>query len=392
MRRLLLLRRSDCDVLIFDRVNISSLRQCVPPRYKTTCLDMRNSFPILLDADFILRILRRIPCVLVDRTLMSSLAYLWMSALLETLAPRLILSCADNNPLIARFADEHPTTPVLLVQNALRDTAGSIMPRRSLPIYLAFGEIERAIFQTLGIHCREYRAIGSLKLGLALTKLAAAPECQSSLSFISHFRPEMLPQNQSGTDEIPLQQIIEKNQRILFQLCREYSADNNLLLMVITKSRDDQTRKIEKEYFENLAAGVFIKFIWADKESRELATYLSGLTSELIVHPASTLGFELLAAGRKVILGATIDPNLIDAWGIQQYVNILPELLRLQSGDRKHFYECCNSLRDMSDHQYRAIIQPVADTLVSMPKDSLPHQTIGSLVDEILGQRSKTFS
>ena len=374
------LRKFNCDVLVIDVIGTGWIQKCLPQDCHVEILDIRNRKPLLLDLGFFFLLCRSL--VFSSRKGGGHIGYAWLSALLKRLTPRLIISCADNNVLLAKYAEDNPEVPVVLIQNALRDTQGSMTPGQALPIYLAFGEVEKEIFHALDIRCKEYRPIGSIKLGLALAQEAIKAHQAFDLAFISHYRPEMF-----GAKSSSLQQHIECCQRRLFEFCCQYVRNRNLSFCVITKTREPEAQFAERAYYTRLADDVSLHFVCADKAAKELDSYLAGLSSSLIIHPGSTLGFELFAAGKKVILGATIDPELIRAWGVEHYVDRLPDSVKLKAGGSEaDFFLRCDTLRTMPDTQYCDLTREAAQSLVSMPTDEHPHETIKSLISEYLSR------
>ena len=134
MRKLKLLRPFQCDILVFDTIGVGWIHHCLPDDCNVATIDMRNQMPLLLDTGFIYRFFKSI--LLRDSAKPGRLSYAWLATLLDQIAPRVILTCADNNPLLARYAKEHPDVPVIFIQNALRDTIGSMTPGLHLPLYL----------------------------------------------------------------------------------------------------------------------------------------------------------------------------------------------------------------------------------------------------------------
>ena len=126
------------------------------------------------------------------------------------------------------------------------------------------------------------------------------------------------------------------------------------------------------------------QFVTADKGDHELDPYLAGLASSLVIHPASTLGFELFAAGKKVLFGASADSALIHQWGIQHYFDALPDLVKLEFQTSEAFFKHCDQIRAMPDTQYREVTQTAAATIVSMPNNGHPHETVKQLIDSFL--------
>lgn len=365
-------------VLVYDSIGSSWIDYCIPPKcpYITICL--RKTLPIYLSYRFILRLLRLFFTNFREHPGWAS--YALLSALIEEASPRVILSAADNNPLLARYAADNPQIPVVLIQNALRDTGASFPIRQDLPMYLGFGEIERVIFRAIGIHCKIYQPIGSIKLGLSLTQGGAFNQETFDLAFISHYRPSAFHHSATILD-----QLIEENQNYLFGACVKYARKTTLKLAVILKSREPAAQEAERRYYQRLSRDVALHFTIADKARKELASYSTGLASDLIIHPGSTLGFELLGAGKKVIFGGTATPNLIKEWGVIHHVDSLPYCTKLRPGyDLSHFFSCADKLRSMPDAEYQENIRVAAKTFMSMPWERPPHETIKGIINDLM--------
>jgi len=377
MRKLALMRAFRCDVLVFDTIGKNWIQHCLPANCNVGYLDMRQRVPLLLSIRFLYRLFKGF--LLLDKSLPGRLAYTWLSALLDHINPRMILTCADNNALVSRYARERPDTPVIFLQNALRDTVGSIDHRIYLPVYLALGKVEVDIFNSIGVQCREYRPTGSVKLGLALARYEPSNDSSFDLCFISHYRPELF-----SDDASELFQKIEQFQHALFKSLVDYATINNLSLVVICKTRELSLQNAERDYFTSIARSAPFEFTNSDKGIHEFDGYLKGLASDLIVHPASTLGFELFAAGKKVLFGASADPALIRDWGVGHYFDALPKLVKLQNPSSELFNYTCDRIRKMRMVEYRDITRSHARTIVSMPQGEYPHDVVCRLINNYL--------
>ena len=377
MRKITPLRLFHCDVLVFDTIGAGWLHHCLPDDCNVATIDIRDRMPLLLDFGFVYLLFKHL--LLGERITPGRLSYAWLTALFDRIAPRVILTCADNNPLLAQYAQAHLDVPVIFLQNALRDTVGSMTPGLHLPLYLSLGKVEANLFQSIGVQCQKYTPTGSVKLGLSIERAKEGSNSSFDLCFISHYRPELFAQD--TPKHYPL---IEKNQRILFEHISDYALTCGLSLAVISKTRETGLQLAEEKYFSTIAGTVPFKFIPADKGDHELDSYLAGLASGLVIHPASTLGFELFAAGKKVLFGASADSTLIQQWGIQHYFDALPDLVKLKTPTSDAFIKRCDQIRAMPDNQYREITQTAASTIVSMPNNGHPHETVKQLIYSLL--------
>lgn len=377
MRKLTLRRPFKCDILVFDTIGRNWIHHCLPKQSNVAYLDLRNQIPVLLSISFFYHLVRNLFRQKI--TLPGYLSLLWLNCLFDVIRPKIILTCADNNALVSRYAANNPAIKVIFLQNALRDTVGSISREINLPIYFAMGAIEAKIFHSLRLSCQHYHAVGSVKLGLALSNTKKNKRKHFDLCFISHYRPELFSKNSSE-----LFNKIEISQRLLFRSLIKYSSENNLSVVVISKTRETNIQNKEYDYFSSIAKSNSFAFSRADKGKYEFDSYFYGLNSGLIVHPASTLGFELFSVGKKVLFGASATDYLINDWGIDHYFDALPDLVKLQNNTSEIFTEKCERIRTMPDSKYHKITQSHAKNIVSMPNGEYPHDFIRRMISNYL--------
>jgi len=185
-----------------------------------------------------------------------------------------------------------------------------------------------------------------------------------------------------------LARLIERNQRQLFSACIDYINDSSGQVIVLTKTRNRKDQKAERLYYTNLAKQKPLRFVTPDKSTKELDSYLSGLSSELVVHPASTLGIELFGAGKKVVLGATADSELVNAWGVSEYLDLLPEFTKMEPDpEMRGFRALVDHLLAIPVDEYLEITAEARKALMSMPLEVPPHlkirKTIGALMNDV---------
>ena len=378
MKKIIFISKRTCNIIIFDVIGLAFIHQCLPDSAKPVFLDFRKTFPIGISIRFI----KGVFLAVFSKPLFAkkSIHYLLLSGLIHHLSPKLLLSFSDNNQILAQYAEQNPKLPVVLVQNALRDTMGSISSRFNLPTYLSFGEVEKSIFKNLQITSRRYLPIGSIKLGLALEKTENLEIDSETVAFISHFRPELVAQNVAT-----ISKMINENQQLLFKLTGDFVRSKSLKLRIISKVRNPEEQHLEREYFESLIPDISLEFITAYQGPRELDAYVAGLTSQLIVHPGSTLGFELLGAGKKVLCGATVSKDLVEAWGVSHYMDALPTCCKLAPDtDRSDFYEHANRLWEMSDEEYSEKIKQARHSLMNMPNPIHAHEKLKNIIGSLI--------
>ena len=241
MRKLVFQRPFQCEILVFDNIGAGWIEYCLPSDRVTSLLSMRDQIPFFLSITFLVRIFKEL--LFLPRFPFRPISYVLTCALLDQINPKVILTCMDNNRLIARYASERPNIKVIFVQNAIRNRH-SLATDIKMPTYLALGTLDASMFSSIGIPCQEYHPIGSVKLGIALSKYSSTCQPSSDLCFISHYRPNLL-----AMDSTPLFQKIEDNQRMLFHRLASYAAERNFSLTVLSKTREPALQAEEFEYF-----------------------------------------------------------------------------------------------------------------------------------------------
>jgi len=378
MRLFHLGRKAKADILIFDIIGAGWIHQCLPVNCTSVTVNFRHGFPFFLSFKFfqgaVNALLRYSP---IEPAWLSTIIF---SGIVEHLSPRIIVSCADNNLMLARFAEINSKIKVVLVQNALRDTVGSITPGQALPTYLAFGLAEKKIFTRLGVSCESYLPIGSVKLGLALSTERQINHYSSDIAFISNYRPDMAKQGRTQVERL-----LERNQKWLFSSCVDYVQSTDSEIAVIIKSRNHTDQIAERHYFMNLANQERLHFVTPDKASKELDSYFAGLSSAMVIHSGSTLGFELFGAGKKVFLGATADPELVNGWGISEYLNILPDFVKMTPNrEMIDFRSLVDHILAMSMDEYLEITREARAALMSIPADVAPNIKVRTTIEHLL--------
>ena len=299
----------------------------------------------------------------------------YLSVLIGAIEPKIIVTGADNNTALAAFAQSHPNIVTIFVQTALRDTAGGFPTGIRIPNYYALGESEKLIFASLQIQTDIYKPWGSLKLGYALSEPTREPFHHIDLCFVSTHRPEQT------TSNLPiLNQMIEETSNLLFEHTCKYAEQFGLTLRILAKSREPVWHEKERQHYERLSRNYPFELVVAEKSSEELQTYYALFASEIVINNASTLGFEALAIGKKVLFGAPMTTGLIERWGISAYFDKVPRLIAVEQNNLRHFEEKLNILRSLSVAEYDRQTAKTARRLMTQDPRNPPHQQLQQVI------------
>jgi len=357
-----------CDVLVYDTLGSSWIHQIIPDSASWTVLDIRRKRPIFPTPGFLFYLTKHYFC---HKGISSNRRYSsYISAVFDHIKPKIILTFADNNVVLGHYATYSPNTLVVSIQNAIRGTIDSIPPKTVLPIYYSLGQAEKEVFKAIGITHLEYTPVGSVKLGLYLQQ-HYKPDNRWDLSYCSHYRPELLDKNASK-----LFKLIESAHRDLFQLTCRYARSRKLSIAVLSKTREPIHQNMEEQYFRDLADGTPFSLILADKSNNEFETYHGAFRSRLIINLCSTLGYEALGAGAKVLFGSGYRQDLLENWGAVQYYDKLPNFISLQSDSLTTFSDQADKLLSMDDARYKQQTQDASRYYITMPHNDYPHEVI----------------
>jgi surface carbohydrate biosynthesis protein len=377
MRSIKFFQIKKADILILDVIAANFRNFYLPSGYNNFVLDFRKSIPVFLSIRFLKGLL-----VGFWQFLFSSERYfslILLQGAVYHLRPRIIVTFSDNNTSLATYSRNNPNINMVMIQNACR-SINSFERRIELPIFCALGDTEKNIFQELNIKTDTYHALGSVKLAIAWEQWQGQNKNTRDISFISHYRPNLfLAQSSSSSSKK-----IESCQRELFQLCCAFAKSRKLNLTVIAKMRGPSSEvDAERRYYENLADGCPLQFITSPMGDKELNSYFAGFESRLVVTPGSTLGFELLSSGTKVLFGATAVVGFVNSWGAKHYFERLPPPVCLSSKFAYNdFFKSCDDLLGMPQENFRAITQEPSNSIIAFSEKNPAHKMLAELISD----------
>ena len=179
----------------------------------------------------------------------------------------------------------------------------------------------------------------------------------AELGFISSHRPPNQPQDY----DVDLDKTIFDVHEALFLLAARYAYENEITLRVIMKAKDEAQIDNEKTYFETLAGGAtlleFCSVVRNSLDGNEWDNYFAMLSSDLLVCGHSTLGFEAVSAGRKVLFGSSARRDFVKRLGIDDYFERLPNELKMVEESIDEFRSKISTLRSMPYDEYLTLTE-----------------------------------
>jgi len=344
------------DILIVDPIGLRQLSACIPHGTKTELLSLRGKTRYPLNFSFFKAFLTNAWVML--RQKMFNRELLILLAFVDYYQPKLILSLADNNKLLLKYASLSWSRPVYLVQNAIRRNYRAPFKFSRLPTYLVLGRVEEQRIEKRQILFDNVLPIGSIALDCALREFQASHHSPADLGFISSYRPPNQPQDYDAA----LDAAIFNAHESLFLLAYRYALEHMIKLRVIIKARGSRA-EIDNEinYFETLVGSTrhleFCSALRGSLQAAEWGNYFAMLSSDLLVCGHSTLGFEAVSAGKKVLFGSSAKLDFLKRLGIYDYFQHLPKELKMMEESINEFRSKISTLRSMPDHQYLALTE-----------------------------------
>ena len=372
-----------CDVLIFDDIGASWLSKLVPNSASIGYVSTRFSFPILFHKYFLQRLFVILLTHIFSRNYDSY--YFYLDALIKSINPKIIITAADNSVTLSQVSKLHSSILFLYVQSALRDLH-SFQRSLDLPVYCSFGNVEKRLFSDLNIRVQEYLPIGSVKLGMAMSEEHTSSHEHVDICFISSYRAE---KQFSKNRDVWISRRIEDIEQLLFLHSIKFARQSNLSVRVLGKAREDEWQRLELIHYQKLADGFPFEYVRTDNELSKYESYYGLLNSGLSINCGSTLGFEGLSAGKKVLFGATMDVKFIDDWGVGFYYLDIPQLISLQQESFEHFSCKVEHLRNIALNEFLKITSPYARQIMSESSIGKPHELLQQKIKHHLSQNSK---
>ena len=364
MLRIRLLKPSPTQVLIYDSLGLEFLQESITNEFTVQYLNPREALPLVFRWSFLFKFISNY----VNCRFRVRLAYL--VALIDQFRPRVVLTYADTSPVPGEYGWTRPKTLVLSIQNALRDTL-SLSGICKAPVYFCFGLSTIQMFDTKKIPYQRMVVAGSLPLGIALSRKPIGKHSKD-LVFVSSYRVAFEDLDHLTTLYTRSQ---ANGHECIFRNLLRYSQEYQLDLTVISKGkvRKEGEHFIEEErYFKRIASGQ--PFTLSSTTKNTLKSYDVALSADIVVTLDSTLGYEMLGVGKKVLIGLGISETLSKER--DHDIEHLPDEVLLTSKDYEHFKRKINQLSRLTDEIYQTCIADCRSMYVDQNPEYPPQNRI----------------
>ena len=326
------------DILIIDDEGSSFIIECIPDRLKYSIVKVREGIPYIAKPAFLFRLFARVlQFGLKNKALIS--------AIVDVISPKVIISYIDNSPIMGELSVIFPNRIVISVQNVTRmyayvflDSSGDFR----LPYYFSFGNYEKKIAEKYNIKYKEIYATGSLKTSIFLKNHNHSIENNKSICLIS--------QHWSNTSDKTIIDYMEKIKRIYLNLI-SWSDKRNYEVKIAMRNKKSKrsSYKDEVNFYNENDTYRKVELI----PNTNFSSYKAGYESSIIITMDSTLGFELLGLGKKVLFCAkTIEDTLKHKENINYIFCEIPEMLLLDGLTQHEFNNKIDALINMEGCEY----------------------------------------
>ncbi len=355
---------SDIDILIIDESGSEIISHCIPNYYKVGILKTRGVIPYVKKISFVWGVVAAMA-----RYGLSFQALI--IPVVESISPKLIITFTDNTPLMGMLNDTFPDIVVISVQNGMRYKKDW---KFSYPILFVLGEQDKNYINQLDLQVSECYPIGSLRAGIFLDS-AYMPISRSnqSICFVSQYREHM-----EFSKNVEYSRFFQTG-RVVYAMLVDYCKFNRYALKVPMVCEHESCDK-EMQYFNYPHSSDAIELIFND--AKKLSSYEAAFSSSIIVGMDSTLLFEMLGLGKKVLFCVQSDTLLKDMRTDNFYEKMPSELL-LEEMDIQALEKKMDALKNMSDKKYALLIKDAQLHYMNF-QSSRPHKVIAEYIDNAL--------
>jgi len=333
-------RLNKASLVIYDRVGSRFIARAIAHRVDWTVLDTR-AYRIPLHPTFMFALLislLEIPSLARRNSVRVSLSLIYEYAWIRAVRPQVVVSFIDNSIKFNNLSRIYRRASFIGVQNGFRNDA--IAPRAQmlrLPKFLCFGSQTIEVYKRNNAMISEFVIAGSLKSGLFEATMETTKLPQFDLCWISQYRPARFNKTMPG-----LRENTEKQIAFLNRYCR--TAEKSLV--VAGSCRD---RRFAHEYAFMLRHFDPRPQLISPNDDLNFSSYKLVRRSKLSITTSSTMGFEALSAGDRVL-----------------FLNL-------------------------TDNPYYDVPQPHSDSLWSLRGAHLTYEEISSRVDQILRMEKREW-
>jgi surface carbohydrate biosynthesis protein len=363
-------------VLIIDDAGSQYIVHCIPEFCNYKIVKNRECIPYVNSVSFFALLVKYIVIFGIG----SKALY---SAIIDELQPKIVITFTDNNSFFGTLYSSFPEKKIISVQNGIRTSnincIGVSRDCYQFGDYYTFGSFEKDIYTHMGGSFENYYDVGSLKLGLFLSKykeVLCSERNKKTISFVSQYRKSLTIGNNKHNCKIieTIKEIYKLT--VLWSINKGYSVS---VLMANEKISSDY--ESELRFFKEVLTNENVEY--CNNVKSRMTSYKEAMSSCLIIGLDSTLLLEMFGCNNKVIWGVSSDADLIKDRGLVKYKEILPKEVMLYNLRKKSFNEKVDNLISMNQDEYIELTESARKYLMNIGVP-YPHEIISKDIERYL--------
>jgi surface carbohydrate biosynthesis protein len=372
VRKLSHVSKIKSEVLIIDELLSNWVMQCIPRYCKCTIVKNRDCIPYIRTISFFFKLIGyTVRFGFTNKSLLL--------AIIGELKPKVVITFIDNNVLSQGLFRVLPEIRFVSIQNGVRGIRSLGRHKVDYDNYYGFGLFEKELFLSAGVSFVNYQALGSVKLGLFLSRYNYFPykeKKNTTICFVSQYRKKM------SNNGINLDYQFVEMSKELYRLTVMYALSNECNVNVaLTYNVLDSDYSSEKNYFEKIISADIVRYF--DNDQDNMTSYQVAIESDLIISMDSTLLMEMFGCKKRVVWGINSKFELAKWRGGEAYKRHMPSELILDSLDKILFKKKLDDLLLMNDKKYIDLTKKSREYFINSERP-YPHETIKQDIDKYL--------
>ena len=374
IRKLRKIPSDTVDVLIIDEMGSEWIRHCIPDFCSIGILPLRGVIPWIMRLNFFIKLLRKIKnkrCI----------AHTLLETVIDIIDPKILVTFIDNGSKMSFLQNVFPDKLIISVQNGCRENKQEVFnltndKKYKLPVYFGFGDYEYDLMLNQKVQVKKYIPAGSLKLGLFLDRCNGKILENSGICFISQYR-----EGNINSINFEVQRFVELSKNV-YALMKNYCLESNYNCIVAMGSEKNMERyNKEVNFFQKDFDSKSVRLIPNNK--KQLKSYETAYSSEVLVAMDSTLSFEMFGCGKKILFCEATDPVFVKKRGMAMAYAKMPKEILLDAMTPQAFKKKMDILLEMNDEEYLKLTREARSYLMKCEKP-YPHERIKAFIEDHL--------
>lgn len=293
MRELESITKKEYDVVIMDVIGSEWLKYCIPERCSSFPVKIHNKVPFIKSFSFPYHLLKYILKYGITSVTL-------LSAIISELKPKVVITFIDNNKFMGPMQTIFPDVLFISVQNGTRLGDPSFASRGkylSFPHYFGLGDHEFDMMIKTNSTVKKYYSTGSLKMGIFLSNIYNPVKKHSNakdICFISPYSTRLANSVDSNCVKF-----MSLNQEFCKNLSKFSQEHNARIIIAMRNELHCDEYQSEIDFFEKVFGRDGATYRENNRE--KMSSYQRGMESDLVVCVISTLLYELLGVGKKIL-------------------------------------------------------------------------------------------